>query len=230
MKHCRIIAHTGCENTPYNSIESCIAGYKAGADVLEVDVRSTKDGIAVLYHDDEPDLRNYTYDEWTAAGHEPIVKLETVMQLLRGKPIAFNLDLKTKEAYEAAAQVLTAWNAWNQVYFTGLTDHIARSEHAKHVVWNVPRIDPDLPDESYKAIAQRYCEHAKQSGFSGVNVHYEACRSWLIYYAREYGLMVWIFTLPNNEALIQHYIEMGVDAISVYDLTLCLELRQRWLA
>ncbi|OQP06094.1 hypothetical protein B1691_17245, partial [Geobacillus sp. 47C-IIb] len=53
MKRPLITAHTGCMNTPPNSIESILEGIKAGADIIEVDVRATKDGVAVLLHDEK---------------------------------------------------------------------------------------------------------------------------------------------------------------------------------
>ncbi|WP_166244047.1 glycerophosphodiester phosphodiesterase [Paenibacillus turpanensis] len=217
MKHYQVIAHTGCEGTPYNSVESCEAGFEAGADVLEVDVRSSKDGVAVLFHDDEPNSSLFTCEEWRAAGHDPVEKLETVLRLFLGKPVAFNLDLKTVEAYEAAAAVVDALGAWSQVYFTGVTDHLAQGPRAKHVVWNVPHIPEDMPDEAYEADVRRYCEQAKQAGFAGLNAHYNSCRSTLVEHAKRHGLLVWIYTLPANEALFRSYVEMGVDGLSVVD-------------
>ncbi|MCK5197559.1 MAG: hypothetical protein KAR21_04375, partial [Spirochaetales bacterium] len=47
-----ITAHSGCNNTLPNSLESVITGMESGADFVEVDVRSTKDGLPVLFHDD----------------------------------------------------------------------------------------------------------------------------------------------------------------------------------
>ncbi|MCI3921099.1 glycerophosphodiester phosphodiesterase [Paenibacillus sp. TRM 82003] len=219
MERCRIIAHTGCEDTPYNTVVSCQVGYDAGADVLEVDVRATKDGDAVLFHDDEPNVSQFTLEEWTAAGHEPIERLETVLRLFRGKPVAFNLDLKSTEAYDAAAAVLDALDAWEQAYFTGVTDQLARTDRAKHVVWNVPNIRADVPDDAYEAVIGRCCEQAKQAGFAGLNAHYESCRPAMVEHARRHGLLVWVYTLPADETLLRAYVEMGVDAISVFDVS-----------
>ncbi|QGG56406.1 glycerophosphodiester phosphodiesterase [Paenibacillus sp. B01] len=215
MQNYRIIAHTGCEGTPYNSIASCEAGYKAGAEILEVDVRSTKDGVAALYHDDEPDVGAYTYDEWIAAGNGTAVKLEEVLMLFQAREAAFNLDLKTKDAYRAAVPVVNKLNAWHQVYFTGVTDHLAGSEHAKHVVWNLPHLSMEMADDKYEAEVSRYCEEAVKSGFTGINAHYVSCRASLIRQARQHRLMVWIYTLPDDTELIAGYLDMGVDAVSL---------------
>jgi len=53
-----ITAHTGCDNTLPNTLESVVVGMKSGADFVEVDVRSTLDGIAVLFHDDYIDTKD----------------------------------------------------------------------------------------------------------------------------------------------------------------------------
>ncbi|QCT01602.1 hypothetical protein E6C60_0881 [Paenibacillus algicola] len=229
MKPCRIIAHTGCEATPYNSAASCEKGYKAGADVLEVDVRATKDGIPVLYHDDEPDLSRYSYDELPAAGLGSVETLETVLRLLRGKKAAFNLDLKTLPAYEAATRVITELQVWDQIYFTGLTDALAGSDAARHVIWNAPAAAPHLTDAAYEEQTLAWCQYARQSGFAGINVQYASCRTSLVRCARQHGLAVWVFTLPADQAVITKYMDMGVDAVSVMDVTYCSQLRREWL-
>ncbi len=47
-----IISHRGAAGlAPENTIEALRAGLKAGADILEIDVRLTSDGIPVLMHD-----------------------------------------------------------------------------------------------------------------------------------------------------------------------------------
>lgn len=221
------IAHTGCDGTPYNSLVSCQAGYETGADVLEVDVRTSRDGIAVLYHDDQPDVSQYTYEEWTAAGYEPVEKLETILTPYRGKPVAFNLDLKTEEAYAAAAAVVDRLDVWSQVYFTGVTDHLANGPRAKHVIWNLPPIPTDLSDDIYEERIRQYCQQAEQAGYAGINAQYGSCRPALVAQAHQLGLRVWLYTLPADEPLLRHYADMGVDALSVTDLTPAMELMKR---
>ena len=39
-------------NTKPNSIESISAGFDMGADITEIDIRFTSDGVPVLSHDD----------------------------------------------------------------------------------------------------------------------------------------------------------------------------------
>ena len=47
-----VIGHRGAAGlAPENTIEALRAGVKAGADMLEFDIRLTKDNITVLVHD-----------------------------------------------------------------------------------------------------------------------------------------------------------------------------------
>ena len=46
-----ITAHSGCEGTPDNSLESVRAGVDLGADFVEVDVRLDPEGTPRLTHD-----------------------------------------------------------------------------------------------------------------------------------------------------------------------------------
>ena len=47
-----ITAHSGFDGTEPNTVESAVIGIEAGADFIEVDVRATKDNIAVSFHDE----------------------------------------------------------------------------------------------------------------------------------------------------------------------------------
>lgn len=47
MKRPLITAHSGCMGTAPNSLQSVAAGLRAGAEVIEVDVRMTRDGVAL---------------------------------------------------------------------------------------------------------------------------------------------------------------------------------------
>ncbi|HZM64488.1 MAG TPA: glycerophosphodiester phosphodiesterase, partial [Candidatus Saccharimonadales bacterium] len=52
MRTMKIIGHRGARGlAPENTLAAIEAGIKAGADEIEVDVRVTKDGIPVLWHD-----------------------------------------------------------------------------------------------------------------------------------------------------------------------------------
>ena len=99
-----IIGHRGASGlAPENSLEAFEAGQKADADILEFDVRLTKDKIPVVIHDrhvNHADTSKTVISRTTLAGlkakgHNPeIITLETLLDQFFGK-IMLNIELKS---------------------------------------------------------------------------------------------------------------------------------------
>lgn len=225
MQYPKLIAHTGCEGTRHNSLESCEAGMKAGAPIIEVDVRVTKDNVAVLQHDAEPSVSRLNYGQLPETGQKPET-LSRVLTQFRQLPVAFNLDLKTEEAGLAAIADVSATSTWSQIWFTGATGLIAKSGYSRHVMWNVPQKLSELDEVSYRQQAAELCQRAAESNYGGLNLQYECCRPYLVQQAHLRGLQIWIYTLPGDRALFLKYTGMGVDAITVYEVKKFAALRR----
>ena len=84
-----ITAHSGCENTPDNTLESVRAGIALGADFVEVDVRLDPDGVPRLTHD-------------MPAGYAGLPLLEDALRLAAAGGVGVNCDLKESAALDAA--------------------------------------------------------------------------------------------------------------------------------
>lgn len=54
MYNTMVAAHTGFGIHPDNTMASFVEGIQSGAHILEVDVRVSQDGVALLQHDDSP--------------------------------------------------------------------------------------------------------------------------------------------------------------------------------
>ncbi len=81
-----ITAHSGCENTPDNSIESVRTGIALGADFVEVDVRLDPNGIPRLTHD-------------MPAAYDSLPTLEEAFHVVAAAPrCGINCDLKESDA------------------------------------------------------------------------------------------------------------------------------------
>lgn len=94
-----IIAHRGVANgAPENSLEAFEAAIGVGSDMLEFDVRQTRDGRLITFHD--PTANGVRISELTReqlgehAGHLPPL-LDEVLDLTRGR---IKLDIELKEA------------------------------------------------------------------------------------------------------------------------------------
>lgn len=90
-----IASRKGCfDNAPENSLKAIHAAESAGADIIEIDVRSTSDGVLILMEDDTVERTCYGYGEKTVVSemtYEEISKL----RLLTGQG-GFNAE-KTQE-------------------------------------------------------------------------------------------------------------------------------------
>lgn len=111
-----VIGHRGAAGlAPENTLEALQAGFDAGADILEFDVRSTRDNVLVLVHDFHT-LRTHhrasiisrkTYEELTTM-HEnrpKITRIEEVLDLYFGR-IVLNVEIKSRGSGEQLVRLL----------------------------------------------------------------------------------------------------------------------------
>ncbi len=125
-EHVMVVAHRGCwRGSSENSLESVQRCIDAGVEMVELDVRRTKDGVLVLLHDDTLDrttsgsgaLADKTYDEIaelllrTEAGgsgseltENKIPKFSEVLALADGG-LLINVDAKDEVFADASAMV-----------------------------------------------------------------------------------------------------------------------------
>ncbi|WP_238387638.1 glycerophosphodiester phosphodiesterase family protein [Pararcticibacter amylolyticus] len=129
-------AHRGdWRNAPENSINAIDRAIKMGIDIVEIDVRKTKDNQLVLLHDktiDRTTSGKGKVSDWTLdslktlklrQGHggtvdEKIPSLEEVMLFVKNKPVLLNLD-KAWECLPETYQVLKKTGTIKQAFFKG---------------------------------------------------------------------------------------------------------------
>lgn len=127
-------AHTQDKTIPENSLSAIEAAVAAGAEILECDVRHTKDGVLVVCHDETIDatttgqgrIADMTYDEILQynlkdrAGKPTDEKMPTLEEFLkagRGK-IYFNLDYSPRTAStQEVMNVVKELDMMEQVFF-----------------------------------------------------------------------------------------------------------------
>lgn len=114
-------AHRGAsEYCPENTLVSFYAGICLGANGIETDVRLTKDGVPVLFHDstlkrlagvDLP-VAELTFDELQAYTFvkngiaDKIVSLDTFLRLFAFRDIKFAIELKAPGTEEKTAELI----------------------------------------------------------------------------------------------------------------------------
>ncbi len=129
-----VIVHRGASSfAPENTLEAYSAAMDQGADGCEVDVRRTKDGVLVLFHDDMldhltdgfGDVSELTYVELlslrprslygnaTAQTRPPT--FASLLEVARKRAMLLHLDVKSKDLDEELGALLDTADAWDHV-------------------------------------------------------------------------------------------------------------------
>ncbi|AJY74043.1 glycerophosphodiester phosphodiesterase [Paenibacillus beijingensis] len=238
-----ITAHTGCMKTPDNTLLSVEAGIRAGADIIEDDIRVTKDRIPVLAHDDaiytvdggeylisKHDFKELSELEIKAHGNDGrlhgLCKLEDMLKLLQASDKMANLDLKTDDSIEASAYLVTQYGMLDQVILSG-----CEKERALLVNRFRPELKKLLNANAdlflaldYKEAVIATCEEAMAASCLGINIHYRFVSSELLEYAASRGLPVCVWTVDDREGM-KTFIGKGVYSITTRNVSVLAELK-----
>lgn len=234
-----IAAHTGCNDTPYNTVESFMEGLRLGADIVEVDLRIVRDGTVILLHDDSPYIHEYDFGQLNEPdvrtkihalyGRHEIVRLSDVLELAKKHNTRLNLDIKTVAAIEPVIRLVREHDAVERVYITGCSENITNRHSDIRVVLNTPtKLTPDERD-SYRSFAEKVCLEGTRGCYYGLNMHIDTCRPEVVELAHERGLAVWVYTVNEPDAMLR-LIRCGVDAITTKDVARLGELRADFVA
>lgn len=228
-----IVAHAGCEGTPPGSLESAVAGYEAGADLVEVDLRVTKDGVVVLRHDAEvladgravpiSSMDYATLASLDRAGRlgvnedGPLTRLAEVIELARRRGGRLNLDIKEDAAVAPALELVRAAEMESALIFTGCEAERARLVRQScpdaQVLLNLSDDEYELARRDYSRFVRAICESAVRTGCCGLNVHFAVLSEELLDRAayRFLPVSVWTVDEPSDQ---KRAIDFGVHSIT----------------
>ena len=196
---------------PENSIAGIVGAAAAGADAVEVDVRLTRDGVAVLTHDPIPwrTMRSLVPVRWRrsrsfgrlrvrADGSHPPRFAEAVEALPVGLKVA--VDVKDGRSMAAAIDVLVAAGR--------LPDALLWSSHRDAVQVAAARA-PDverawLQNTTTPPSAMDYCRAAAELGAKAVSVMDVSLTPEVVATGRGLGLVVysWVRKLEVQDQVI----------------------------
>lgn len=133
-----VVAHRGASAyEPENTLRAIRRAIEIGADVVEIDVRLTKDGYPVVIHDETVDrttngsglVNEFSLDELRkldAGKGEKIPLLSEVLDLVAGKIDVF-IEIKVDEAVIPSLREVDARDLWDSVMFTSFNiEHLRR--------------------------------------------------------------------------------------------------------
>ncbi len=185
-----ITAHTGCENTPDNSIESVEKAFDSGADIFEIDIRFDEKGVPVLSHD-------------APKGGE--VKLDEVFcKMAEKKDILCNLDIKATDDLKAILICAKKHNVLDRIFYTGITETFVES-----VKKETPEIsyylntDVASPENQSSEYISSLIDTVRKNGAVGLNCYFGNVTENLIEAFHENGLLVSVWTVNEKKDILK---------------------------
>ncbi len=235
----RVIAHRAC---PRGAVENSLAGIRAavalGADLVEVDVRRTRDGLPVLMHDSTPGRTaggvRSTGVLGGARGRLPLrcmpasrvarLRLRgdlagsgdpvpTLAEALAAAPshLGFALDVKDPGAGPATLRAVRAAGMEGRVLLWSQHEAVVR-----YCAREAPEVEVSLLRDTYDAAAtDRLLGEAVAWGARGVSVHQGVLDAALVAEAHRRGIAVfcWFQNLAAQEAGLAEAAGFGLDGV-----------------
>ncbi|WP_336773268.1 glycerophosphodiester phosphodiesterase [Paenibacillus sp. MMO-58] len=237
-----ITAHAGSMNTEAHTLQSVQVGLALGADVVEEDIRVTRDGIPVLAHDDEwltverfhGNIAQMTYAELAASHAElekdkvpQLLKLEDILPLVKASGTIINLDLKVDAAIEPAAALVRKFALTQQAFFSGLElERALLAERLQPEMSKLLNVNVELfKTMPYREAMLQTCADAREASCMGINIYHGILRQELVEYAAGQGLPVYAWTV-EDEALMRQYAEWGVHSITTRNVSLLMQVKK----
>ena len=212
-----IIAHRGVSaEKPENTLAAFRRALALDVDGIELDVRVTRDGVAVVFHDDT--LRRLTGTGGRVAGQtwaelrllrvhgrEPIPRLVDVLRLTRGLAVV-QIELKSGPV-AATVRAIKAARAAEWVILASFDPRLVAE--ARQLAPAIPRL---LISEGRAAPAW-LVRRLAAIGASGLSVDQRAVRSaaWVRHFHMR-GYAVWAWTV-NDPAVARRLAGWGVNAL-----------------
>ena len=229
----RISHRGGGSLAPENSVEGVEVAIAHGIDMVEVDVRVSRDGALVLSHDPvhhgtTVPVADATIDELRANG-TPVATLSDALKAALGR-IRVNLDIKDPRALEPALEEVRGSNMLDQVIVSCLeTPCLAR---AAQIAPSIPRFfsyPPDYGGASSKAwlkpavdgtvAMMRMTMHMRLLGMlrpvpgTSATIYYKLMTPKLVNLARTLGIDLYTWTV-DDPAEMRRMITLGVGGIT----------------
>ena len=241
-----IIGHDGCEGSPPGTEASVQKAFEAGADIAEVDVRPTRDGVVILRHDkdialtsgehilisetsyeDIRDLEARGDLDFSQSG-ESITRLDEVFEYVRGTNRLLNVDVKGKYSIDSALRTIEGAGIRDNVMISGCD-----LDMAKYVRERCPEIDVvlNVDEESGSTvpltgeIVEELYVSLVSAGCRGINMDYRHCTADTLRFFQNRHIPVCVWTVDDDDA-IKRFIGLGVHTITTNRVSRAAGLRR----
>ncbi|MFH5830890.1 glycerophosphodiester phosphodiesterase [Halalkalibaculum sp. DA384] len=228
-----VIAHRGASAYfPENTMPAFRGAVEMGAEMIEIDVMMSSDGVPVVFHDatladhtnGEGELADYSLDElreldagsWFGAefAGEKIPTLEEVLQFARDR-IAVNIEIKT-EAVTDQERGGVEEKSLELVRKYGMEDHVLFSSFDYRAIAHIKALEPTMPaallynsQTSNKRLPSQLVADYSADAF---NCSYKQLNRKRLRDIRLHNIPVFVYTV-NQQQRMKKLVKMGVTGI-----------------
>ncbi len=237
-----VVAHRGDSGqAPENTRLAIERAIDIGVDMVEVDVRLTKDGMPILIHyarlkhttTGRGLVTDHTWEEirrldagaWMGpefAG-ERVPSLEDVLELTRGR-VPLNLDFQTPDVVAPGVAVVRDAGMAGDVVVSGCrvecfdimgaaTNEITTLLNPDDLPAGLDPAEAGMDAAAATTVARRSVDAAGALGAAGINLPHSVVDAALVARARKVGLGVWVWVV-DDEDRVAELIDMGVTAVT----------------
>ena len=211
-----ILAHQGLAlECPPNTIEAFTKALSAGADYIETDAHGTKDGIAVLFHDD--DINGAPVSSLLMS--ELPAFIPTLKSVLEHFPDAkFNIDIKNSEASGPVAQAINELDAHHRILLTSFDANRRKTTMQKAPgTASSPSVSEFTPAFFAALCGQQWLVNRLLKNFDAVQIPASALglnivTPRLVKIYHKAGVMVHVWTINDPEQM-KKLLDAGVNGI-----------------
>jgi glycerophosphoryl diester phosphodiesterase len=228
----KIIGHRGaCAYAPENTLVSIQTAYDIGAEWVELDVKLTSEGVAIIFHDDELDrttngnglvkdtpysvIKDLDAGSWFADSFydTPVPTLEQALELIIELGLGLNLEIKPCEGREVetaqvALDILSRyWDDHDKIIISSFSEEsLMTAADMLGGDWAIGYLIDEVPEN--------WAEIAEQVGAKTVNINGNRTdlTQDFINDIIESGYDILAYTI-NNPDMANRLISWGVDGI-----------------
>ncbi len=229
-----IVAHRGAPGyAKENTIESFEKAMALGADMIEFDVRRTKDNIFIVYHDgfiQGRSIKELTYEEISQITRNQgfdIPAVEEVLKFTRGK-VKLDVELKEEGYEKEIAELLSKYFKEDQFVITSFNDS------------SLKRIKDDYPDIKVGLLLGKFktplltriseffpMKRCKKAKADCLVAHWKLLRFGFLERAQRSGKPVFVWTVNDEEMIWKLFNDRRVYAIITDKPDLAVSLRKK---
>ncbi len=211
-----ITAHTGSYNTPMNSLEYIGAALENNADIIELDIRQRPDETVVMSHD------------FVVTNHDG-VPVADAFNLLKGKTVRINLDIKETRTLNNLHKLLVEYNLLENAFLTGIETkdiNAVKESDCKDMVFYI-NYSPSRTKIFMEEYRQKLLDMLEESGAVGLNCNYKYVGISLseLLHTNGYKLSVWTV---DTEINIKKMLVVSPDNITTKNVDLVHSVIDNW--